>query len=323
MGNIVPAQVSERAQALKPLGVANLLACLEKSPLDTVNRKNADQPAPEATIKRKVTVKALSLIAAAADIPALVAGYEQQPFVLAVFYDHPEWDSDSAWTTFLASSLDNIRSVYEKSDATARLLILLVARSPNPDVQTKLDGLTSNATTNDGAYPNAHLFADLVYSGLSYPKSSIAKHWPDLFVVLVNRAQTQSEDPYNSITPLEALGQGILSTKVTEDPGILADAKTKDAVIKLSQALVSNGVGSPTVGLIPAAAAGDKSSLSALAALCRDASPSTKAQQDAARRYLLTVSYAGQGDKLTQVLSHIDTANYDPATCRWTVEPGQ
>jgi hypothetical protein len=316
---IGPQDLIKLATAIRRVGVPDLISAYSHTAPDAAYRMNVELD-PQNEIKRAVVEKALSLTATASDIDSLIGLYDTRPLILNVLVDHSEWDSDQRVIDFLVSNLDQINEAYKKSDLAPTRLLQLAARNSAPAVQSKLDAVLTDATQNDGNYPNAHLYLNLISIDTLTPSPTIAKHLPDIFAVLPSRAKSPPSDIYNEISPENVFTQLQLGNMATNKPVLFADQKTRDAILKLASAAEDGGFQGARV-LVPAAVCGDKKALVKLVDLYHD-SETTEMERNLARKFLETIAYHGAGDKLANVVTQIGTATYDPATCTWTIPDG-
>jgi hypothetical protein len=326
---IGPEDLIKLASTVKRLGVANLAATYGQTAPDVLCRVNVEMN-PQDEIKRSVLEKALSLTATAPDIDTLLGVYDSRPLILDIFNDHPEWDADPRVGNFIVSNLDQINEAYKKSDLAPTRLLTLAARNTSPAVQSKLDSLLTDATTNDSNYPNCHLYLNLitVYAQVSSPV--IAKHLSDIFTVLASRAKSTPSDVYKEVSVRDVFlqlqwgiqyGNSWKGNMATASSALFVDQKSKDAILKLAGAAQDSGFNglAPTAVLVPAAACGDKPELKKLADLYHDPNSNTA---NLAKKYLMTIICQRDGDRISQIVDHIDDAVYDPATCAWTIPNG-
>lgn len=314
------------ATVIKRLGMGNLVAAYGQTAPDVLYKVNATMN-PQDEIKRAVLEKALSLTATASDIDALLGLYDTRPLILDVFNDHPEWDVDPRVSSFLVTRLDQIPDAYKASDLAPARLQMLAARSAAPAVQSKLDSLITDATANDSNYANSHLYLNLITVFAQVPNPVISKHLPDIFTVLASRAKSSPSDVYSEVSVRDVFlqlqwvlqfGSAWKGNMATASVALFADQKTKDAVIKLASAAGDggfNGLASTAV-LVPAAACGDKAALKKLTDLSHDPNNNIA---NTAKKYLATVICQRDGDKVNQIVDHIDDAVYDSAACAWTI----
>jgi len=329
---IRPDDMIKLAAAIKPLGVANLLAAYSHTAPDTEYRSNT-QVNPEDEAKRAVLEKALSQSATTSDLDALLAVYDSRPLILSVLSDHPEWDNESKVIDFLAAHLDQLADAYKQSDRAPTTLLVLAARSPAASVQSKLDSVISAATQNDANYSNAHLYVDIIYAYAQTASPTIGKHLPDVFTVLANRAKVAPSDIYNEVAVRDvfnktwwALQFGKLGGLSAASTALFADQKSKDAVTKMADEASNdnyNGM-QAALALVPAAACGNKSALKQVVELGQGSGGGPSSMNAAfAKKYLDTIKCSASGDRLKQITSHIDDATYDSTTCVWTIPGGQ
>jgi hypothetical protein len=323
---IGPEDLIKLVTSIKRLGMADLAAAYGQTAPDVLYRVDAAIN-PQDEIKRAVLEKALSLTATTSDIDALLGLYDSRPLILDVLNDHPDWDADPRVSNFLTTHLDQIQDAYKASDLAPTRLLSLAARNTSPTVQGKLDSLIADATTNDSNYSNSHLYLNLITVYAQVPCPVIAKHLPDIFAILATHAKSSPSDVYNEVSVRDVFlqlqwalqfGSAWKGNMTSASAALFSDQKAKDAILKLAAAAEDsgfNGIASTSV-LVPAAACGDKPSLKKLAEICHD---SNGAISSMAKKYLITINCQSAGDKLPQVIDHIDTATYDPATCTWAI----
>lgn len=326
---IGPEDLIKLANQIKQLGMANLVAAYGQTAPDVLCKVDV-VIIPQDEIKRAVLEKALSLTATASDIDALLGVYDSRPLILDVFNDHPEWDVDPQMSNFLATHLDQIQDAYKASDLAPTRLLTLAARNTSSAVQSKLDSLLTDATTTDSNYSNAHLYLNLIAVYAQAPNPAIAKHLPDIFAILTSRAKSAPSDVYSEVSVRDVFlqlqwalqfGNAWKGNITTASTTLFSDQKTKDAVLKLAGAAQDSGFNglAPTAVLVPAAACGDKPALKKLADLYHDPNSNTA---NLAKKYLMTIICQRDGDRMSQIVDHIDDAVYDPATCGWTIPNG-
>jgi len=323
---IGPEDLIKLTSAIKRIGMANLVAAYGRTAPDVLYKVNAVMN-PQDEIKRAVLEKALSLTATASDIDALLGLYDSRPLILDVFNDHPEWDTDPRVSNFLAARLDQIPDAYKASDLAPTRLLILATRNTSSAVQGKLDSLITDATANDSNYSNSHLYLNLITVYAQAPSPVIAKHLPDIFTVLAGRAKNSPSDVYSDASVRDVFlqlqwtllyGETWKGNMTSASAALFTDQRSKDAILKLAAAAEDSGFNglAPTAVLVPAAACGDKPSLKKLADLGHDPNSAISSM---AKKYLITINCPSTGDKLTQIIDHIDTATYDPATCTWAI----
>lgn len=322
---IGPEDLIKLAASIRRLGVTDLVAVYGQTAPDVLYKVNAMMN-PQDEIKRAVLEKALGLTATTSDIDALLGLYDSHPLILDVLNDHPEWDADPRVSNFLTTRLDQIPDAYKASDLAPTRLLILAARNASPAVQGKLDSLLTDATGNDSNYPNAHFYLNLVTVYAQNPNPVIAKHLPDIFTVLASRAKTTPSDVYQEVSVLDVFiqfewtlqyGTSWKGNMAAATAALFSDLKAKDAVLKLASAAGDSGSQGARV-LVPAAACGDKKALLKLVDLYHDSSI-TEMERNLAKKYLETIVCQRAGDKLPLVVTHVETATYDPATCTWII----
>jgi len=322
---IGPEDLIKLATAIKRIGVTDLVAAYGQTAPDVLYKVDAAMN-PQGEIKRAVLEKALSLTATASDIDTLLGLYDSRPLILDVFNDHLEWDADTRVSSFLTTRLDQVPDAYKASDLAPTRLLSLAARNTSPAVQSKLDSLLADATANNSNYPNAHLYLNLIAVFAQAPSPAIAKHLPDIFAILASRAKSSPSDVYSEVSVRDVFlqlqwalqyGEAWKGNITTAAAALFADQKTRDAVTKLASAAENSGFNglAPTAVLVPAAACGDKVALKKLA----EASKQPDNNSAFAKKYLATINWQGTGDKISQIVNHIDDAVYEPTTVTWTI----
>jgi len=318
-------EVSALAVKIQPLGLTNLLAVYRKTAPDTMYRVNALLNQQD-EIERVVVENAVSMTATSSDLDAVLGVYASRPLILDALIDHPEWDSDPRVGNFLATSLDQLNDAYKSSNLAPTRLLELAARNPGQDVQSKLDTVIGDAVSNDANYPNAHLYLNLITIQGLIPSPIVAKHLPDIWVVLSKRAKTPPGDIYNEVAVQDAFvqlqwllqyGAPWKGNMASAAGALFADQKVKDAVLKMAQAVENGGARV----LVPTAACGDKNALKKLAELSHNGGDPKPSGMDRnfGTKYLETVVCKHEGDKLAEIVNHIDDATYDSASCTWTI----
>lgn len=326
---IGPEDLIKLTTVIKRIGMANLVAAYGQTAPDVLYKVGAAMN-PQDEIKRAVLEKALSLTATTSDIDALLGLYDSRPLILDVLNDHPEWDADPRVSNFLTTRLDQIPDAYKASDLAPTRLLILAARNASPTVQGKLDSLLTDAAGNDSNYSNSHFYLNLITVYAQAASPVIAKHLPDIFTLLASRTKISPSDIYNEVSMRDVFlqlqwalqyGEAWKGNMATASPALFSDQKTKDAINKLAEVAEDSGFNgiTPITVLIPAAACGSKPALKKLADLYHDPNSNTA---NLAKRYLMTILCQRDGDKMSQIVNHIDDAVYDPATCGWTIPNG-
>ena len=318
-----PETVLKFAGTARRLGIANLAAVFSHTAPDSEYKPDAGPFDPKDATKRLIAEKAISMAAEPSDVPALVALYDERPLILEVFADHPAWDTDEHLTDFLATEIPQIKEAYRKSDEAPIYLLELAAESKNPQVQSAFNDLLTDATTNDGDYRNAHLYIGLLEANNASPGSPIAAHLGDIYTVLAHRVKDDPSDVYNDVAPKEIFYLMTVSNPAVTNPLMFANDKIRTAMLKLSAAAQDSNFTDPSA-LMAAAASGSKPALVKLAEYYDGKDDSANGVQDSffksqAKAYLATITVLRDGDKLDQVVKHVDDCIYNPATATWTL----
>jgi hypothetical protein len=326
---INPQEMIQLATGIKRLGVTNLIAVYGQTKPDIAYRMNAEYN-PQDEMKRAVLEKALSLSATDGDISNMLALYDKTPLILSVLVDHTEWDSNPHLVDFLITQLDQIPAAYSKSDLAPTRLFELAARNTTPAVVSKFDSFIVDIVQNANNYPNGHVYLGLIATYCEVTNTNqannatIQKHLPDIIAAMVQKAKTETSDPYTDITAGNIFGLFFANLAIKQ-PSLFAAQSTKDAINKLVDDADNSDTATANAYIV-SAVCGSKSALRKLADKYN--SPEDNAstapgfiasQRNLIKAYLSTINCQLDGDKLKETTDHASLAIYDPVKCTWTI----